>query len=497
MTVTSHAPAKITEHGLYIDGQWTDPANHELIEVENPATEEIIARVSAASSNDAERAVLAARRAFDDGEWGRTTPEQRREVLERFAAIMERRKSELVDMDVAECGSVRSFAEGAQVGGAIAHLKATIKAMGSFPWERPAPAHIGNGIGQGMVLREAFGVAVLISAYNFPLWLNMTKLAPALAAGCTVVLKPASTTPLEGLILAEIGEEAGLPPGVLNVITGGREANKTLTTHPGVDMISFTGSDFVGTQIYAQAAQSLKKVVLELGGKSANIILEDADLDAVAAEVVAHTTKQAGQGCSLLTRTLVHRSRQAELVEKVAAKLAAIRVGDPSDPGTEMGPLISAAQRAKVEELIAVGQAEGATLVTGGGRPTGLDRGYYVEPTLFTDVDNGMRIAREEFFGPVNVVIGFDSEDEAVALANDNPYGLSAAVHAHDPVRAYRIAQRLRTGGVVINGGGGAFPNTTMPFGGYKASGLGREYGAWGIDEYLQTKSVSWGIARG
>jgi acyl-CoA reductase-like NAD-dependent aldehyde dehydrogenase len=496
MTITA-AGTSVRNHGLYIDGEWTTPDPTTLIPVENPATEEIIAYVSSATAADAERAVLAARHAFDDGEWGRTTPADRRVILQRFADIMERRKDELVDINIAECGSARSFADGAQVAGAIKHLKATIAAMGSFEWEQPLPMHIGQGIGQGVSVREAFGVAVLISAYNFPLWLNMTKLAPALAAGCTVVLKPASTTPIEGLILAEIGEEAGLPTGVLNVITGGREANKVLTTHPDVDIVSFTGSDAVGRQIYAQAADSLKKVILELGGKSANIVLEDADLDAVAAEVVAHTTKQAGQGCSLLTRTLVHNSRREELVAKVVELLAKVRVGDPADAATDMGPLISEAQRAKVEQLIATGRAEGATLVYGGGRPAGLDRGYYVEPTLFTDVTNDMSIAREEFFGPVNVVIGFDSDEEAVALANDNPYGLSGAVHAKDPVRAYEIARRLRTGGVVVNGGGGAFPNTSAPFGGYKASGLGREYGAWGIDEYLQTKAITWGVARG
>lgn len=496
MTTTA-AITSVREHGLYINGEWTTPNQATLIPVENPATEEVFAYVSAATAADAERAVLAARRAFDDGEWGRTTPQERQVVLQRFADIMERRKDELVEINIAECGSARSFAQRAQVAGAIAHLKATVGAMGAFPWEKPLAMHIGNGIGQGVTVREGFGVAVLISAYNFPLWLNMTKLAPALAAGCTVVLKPASTTPLEGLILAEIGEEAGLPAGVLNVITGGREANKVLTTHPAVDIVSFTGSDAVGRQIYAQAAESLKKVVLELGGKSANIVLEDADIDAVAAEVVAHTTKQAGQGCSLLTRTLVHNSRRDELIAKVIDLLGKVRVGDPADPSTDMGPLISAAQRQKVEELIATGKAEGATIAYGGGRPAGLDRGYYVEPTLFTDVTNTMTIAQEEFFGPVNVVIGFDSDDEAIALANDNPYGLSGAVHAKDPVRAYAIARKLRTGGVVVNGGGGAFPNASAPFGGYKASGLGREYGAWGIDEYLQTKAITWGVARG
>ncbi|MFH5824550.1 aldehyde dehydrogenase family protein [Georgenia sp. AZ-5] len=497
MAIVQQSAVAIRESGIYIDGGWTSPSDHTLVDVENPATEEIIARVPAATSADVARAVTAARRAHDEGGWGRTTPAERREVLQRFAEIMDRRKDELVEMNVAECGSVRWFAEAGQVGGAIAHLRSTIDAMASFAWEQPSQPHFGNGIGQGLVVRESYGVVALISAYNFPLWLNMTKLAPALAAGCTVVLKPATTTPLEGLVLAEIGEEAGLPPGVLNVITGDRVPTQALVNHPDVDMVSFTGSDAVGTQIYQQAAASLKKVVLELGGKSANIVTEDADLDAVATEVVTHTIIQAGQGCSLLTRTLVHRSRQSELVEKIAAGLEAVRVGDPSDPATQMGPLISAAQRHKVEDMIAAGKEAGATLVTGGGRPAGLERGYFIEPTLFTDVENTMRIAREEIFGPVNVVIGFDTDDEAVALANDNPYGLSGAVHAHDPVRAYSIARRLRTGAVIINGGGGAFPDISMPFGGYKASGLGREYGAWGIDEYLQTKSIGWGVGRG
>lgn len=489
--------ATVHEASMYIDGTWVTTADHTLTDVEDPTTQKIIARVPAATTGDVDRAVAAARRAHDEGPWGRTTPAERRAVLERFAEIMERRKDELVEMNIAECGSVRWFAEAGQVGGAIAHLRSTIDAMGTFAWEQPSRPHFGNGIGQGLVVRESFGVVALISAYNFPLWLNMTKLAPALAAGCAVILKPATTTPLEGLVLAEIGEEAGLPPGVLNVVTGGRGPTQALVGHPDVDMVSFTGSDAVGSQIYQQAAASLKKVVLELGGKSANIVTEDADLDAVAAEVITHTIIQAGQGCSLLTRTLVHRSRQTELVEKVAAGLEAVRVGDPRDPATQMGPLISADQRAKVEAMIEAGRQAGATLVTGGGRPPGLDRGYFVEPTLFTDVHNSMRIAQEEIFGPVNVVIGFDSDDEAVALANDNPYGLSGAVHAQDPVRAYRIARRLRTGAVIINGGGGTFPDISMPFGGYKASGLGREYGEWGIEEYLQTKSIGWGVARG
>lgn len=486
----------VKNYGLYICGQWMLPEGRKMIEVDNPATEEVIARVVEATAEDVEAAVKAARASHDDGRWSSLSPKERQAVLIRFAKIMEERKAELVEIDVAECGSVGWFADAGQVGGAIAHLWSTIEAMDRFEWEKSSPVHFGNGIGQGQVVRESYGVAALISAYNFPLWLNMTKLAPALAAGCSVVLKPASTTPLEGLILAEIGEQAGIPEGVINVITGGRVPTQALTTHPGVDMVSFTGSDEVGAQIYQQAASSIKKVVLELGGKSANIVFEDADLDAVAAQVVTHTIIQAGQGCSLLMRTLVHRSRHDELVEKVAAGLAAVKVGDPTAGDTQMGPLISEAQRQKVEELIASGLEAGATLVTGGGRPEGLDTGFYVEPTLFANVDNKSRIAQEEFFGPVNVIIPFDTDDEAVEIANDSIYGLSGAVNTADTLRAYKVARRLRTGAVIINGGGGAFPDISMPFGGYKASGIGREYGEWGIEEYLQTKSIGWASAR-
>jgi len=497
MTVLASEKSALTLHPMHIGGERVYSSDGAFIDVLNPATEEVIFRVPQGTADDAARAARAARRAFDEGPWPRMTPKERQTALYRMVEIMERRKGELVDINVAECGSVKSFAESGQVGGAIAHLRDTADSMDRFEWEEPSLPHFGNGIGQGVVLREAYGVAALISAYNFPLWLNITKLAPALAAGCTVVLKPASTTPLEGLILAEIGAEAGLPAGVLNVITGGRAATYELTTNPDVDLVSFTGSDEVGKQIYAQATSTLKKVVLELGGKSANIITEDADLEAVANEVAIHTTKHSGQGCSLLMRTLVHHSRHDELVELVIQRLKDVKVGDPMDPATSMGPLISADQRARVEALIETGVDEGARVVFGGGRPQGLTSGYYLEPTLFVDVDNSMRIAREEFFGPVNVVIPFDTDEEAVRLANDNPYGLSAAVHAKNPLRAYGIARQLRTGGVVINGGGGAFPNTSLPFGGYKASGLGREYGRWGIDEYLQTKSVSWGVSQG
>lgn len=489
-------PSATLKYGNYIDGEWSLPEEREFIKVFNPASEELIAQVSEATIPDVNKAVYAAKCSHDNGEWSMLTPKERQSVLVRMAEIMEQRKSELVEINIAECGSSRWFAEAGQVDGAIAHLKSTIEAMDRFEWEESSPIHFGNGIGQGQVVRESYGVAALISAYNFPLWLNITKLAPALAAGCSVVLKPASTTPLEGLILAEISEQAGIPKGVVNVITGGRVPTQALTTHPDVDIVSFTGSDTVGADIYQQAAASIKKVVLELGGKSPNIVFEDADIEAVAEQVVTHTIVHAGQGCSLLTRTLVHRSRYEELVTKVAAGLEKIKIGDPADPETQMGPLISSAQLAKVEELIQVGLDEGATLITGGNRPNGLEKGYFIEPTLLTTSDNNGRISQEEFFGPVNVVTPFDTEKEAINMANDSIYGLSAAVNTADTIRAYKVARQLRTGAVIINGGGGQFPDISMPFGGYKASGIGREYGAAGINEYLQTKSIGWAVGR-
>jgi acyl-CoA reductase-like NAD-dependent aldehyde dehydrogenase len=298
------------------------------------------------------------------------------------------------------------------------------------------------------------------------------------------------------LVIGEIAEAAGLPPGVLNVVTGDIEAGRELTTNPLVDLVSFTGSDAVGRMVYGQAASTIKKVVLELGGKSANIVCEDADLDKVLQDVLFGMTVHAGQGCSLLTRTLVHSSRHDELVEKITAALQFVKVGDPAEPGTMMGPLISEAQRDKVEKLIRTGEEEGARVAFGGGRPSGLDKGYFVEPTLFTGVDNAMTIAQTEFFGPVGVVIPFDDDDDAVRLANDSRYGLAASVWAADPARAYEIAKRLQAGSVAVNGGGGGV-TPHAAFGGYKQSGLGREWGEHGLSEYLQTKTVSWGVAAG
>ncbi|MEV7981813.1 aldehyde dehydrogenase family protein [Streptomyces sp. NPDC086519] len=479
---------------LYIDGRRTDGRSDTPISVRNPATEELIAEVPDSSPKDVHQAVAAARRAFDQGPWPGMRPGERAAVLLRMAEEMERRLPELASLNMAEAGSVRALAETLQTRVPVAHLRDMAeRVVPAFAWERPMDPTVapGTGISQGVLRREAFGVCALISAYNFPFFLSMMKVIPALAAGCTAVLKPAPATPLESLLIGDFADAAGLPPGVLNIVTGDTEAGRALTTHPMVDLVSFTGSDTVGRQVYAQAAASLKKVVLELGGKSATIVRADADLAGAVRSALSGIVTHAGQGCSLLTRTLVHESVHDELVARLTAALAEVRVGDPADPATTMGPLISAAQRDKVEKLIRAGEEEGARLVCGGRRPAGLDRGYFIEPTLFTGVGNHMTVARTEFFGPVGVVIPFGSDEEAVRIANDSPYGLAGAVWSADTAAAYGIASRLRTGGVTINGGS-AGVNPRAAFGGYKQSGLGREWGEFGLDEYLQTKTVSW-----
>lgn len=475
---------------LYINGHRTDGSSGTTTVVRNPATEESIAEVPQASLDDVRQAITAARKAFDDGPWPRMTLTERAAILLRMAEEAERRLPELVTLNMAEAGSVQPLAESIQTGIPIAHLRDMAeRVMPRFGWQKAIEPTVGAGIFQGVLRREPYGVCALIPAYNFPFFLSMMKLIPALASGCTTVLKPAPATPLESLLIGDLADAAGLPPGVLNVVTGDAEAGRELTTHPMVDLVSFTGSDAVGRLVYAQAAASTKKVILELGGKSACIVRADADLDTAARAALAGITTHAGQGCSLLTRTLVHQSVHDELVDRIRAGLANVTVGDPSDAATTMGPLISEAQRDKVEKLIRSGEEEGGQLVIGGGRPA--RRGYFVEPTLFTGVTNAMTIARTEIFGPVGVVIPYDTDDEAVRIANDSPYGLSGGVFSADTAAAYDIATRIRTGTVTINGGSaGVSPRAA--FGGYKQSGLGREWGEFGLDEFLQTKTINW-----
>jgi aldehyde dehydrogenase (NAD+) len=483
---------------LYIDGQWMDSTGDETLDVTNPATEESFATVPQATAADVDRAVAAARKAFDDGPWPQMSPRERGRIMLRMGEAFDRRRAELVDLNIREAGSIRPLAEFLQVGIPIEHfIDMADHTLLEFKFEEAMLPYVGQGIGQGVISREPFGVAGLISAYNFPFFLNLFKLAPALASGCTTVLKPSPYTPLEAFIIGEIADEAGLPPGVLNIVTGDVAAGEALTRHRDVDLVSFTGSDTVGRKVYSQASETLKKVVLELGGKSANIVLEDATIAKVVGDVVMGMTIHSGQGCSLLTRTIVHESLHDELVAQVKATLDYITVGDPTDPSTTMGPLISEQQRSKVEALIKVGQDEGAQIAYGGGRPAKLDKGYFVEPTLFVGVDNSMQIAQREFFGPVGVIIPFKDEDEAIRLANDSDFGLGGGVWSGDPARAYRVAKRMRTGTVVVNGGGGGGLSPYAAFGGYKQSGLGREWGAHGLSEFLQTKSISWGVASG
>jgi acyl-CoA reductase-like NAD-dependent aldehyde dehydrogenase len=483
---------------LYIDGKWVDGTGGEPpLVVLNPATEEEIGVVPVGSVDDARAAIQSARNAFDQGPWSRSMPRDRAKVLGRMADIMRRRWCEIVALNVAEAGSTQALAQFLQVGAPIEAIRDYAdRVLPSYQFDTPMMPYIGAGgaagIGQGVVQREAIGVASLITAYNFPFFLNVFKLAPALAAGCTAVLKPSPDTPLEALIIGQIAEEAGLPPGVLNIVTGGIDASAELTHNPMVDIVSFTGSDIVGRAVYKQASDTLKRVVLELGGKSANIILSDADVEQVIPNILRNFLTHAGQGCSLLTRTLVHRSLIEEVTAGVVAALEHVKVGDPADPEVVMGPLISARQRARVEELVSIGVEEGGRVAYGGGRPEALDRGYFVEPTVFVDVDNSMTIARREIFGPVTAIIPFDTEDEAVEIANDSEYGLGGGVWSSDPVRAYEIARRMRTGSVTVNGGGGGGLNPWAPFGGYKLSGLGREWGTAGMEEFLQHKAITW-----
>jgi aldehyde dehydrogenase (NAD+) len=482
---------------LFIDGKWVDSEGDDVLQVINPATEEPIGAVSEATTGDVVRAINSARKAFDEGPWPRMTPRERSAVLIRMVDAAQSRRDELVELNIREAGSIRALAETLQVDIPLAHFRDTAeRVLMGFPFEQAMLPTAGQGLGQGVVLREPAGVAGLISAYNFPLFLNLFKIAPALAAGCTAVLKPAPTTPLEAFVLGEIAEEADLPSGVLNIVTGDIEAGQELTTNPLVDLISFTGSDTVGRTVARQASTTLKKVVLELGGKSANIICDDADLTKALPAVLQNMLTHAGQGCALLTRTLVHRSLHDELVETAKQALRYITIGDPADPSVSLGPLISAAQRDKVESLIAAGVDEGANIEFGGGRPVGLDRGFFVEPTLMTGVDNAMAVAQKEFFGPVGVIIPFDDDDDAVRLANESDFGLAGGVWARDPVRAYGIAKRIRAGNISVNGGGaGLSPHG--PFGGYKQSGLGREWGSYGLEEFLESKTVTWPIAQG
>ncbi|MEV6195456.1 aldehyde dehydrogenase [Streptomyces sp. NPDC051920] len=474
---------------IFIGGDFVDPATDRTLDVVSPATEEVVARVPEAQPEDIDRAVAAARKAFDEGPWPRLELAERIAVLRRFQGAYADRMQEIGAQLSREVGSPIGWSARAQAGAPIGVLDYYLTMAPDFAWEREE-----EGVAGPVVVRhEPVGVVAAIVAWNAPHFIAMAKLAPALVAGCTAILKVSPENALSSYLLAEAAAEAGLPEGVLSVLVADREPSAHLSRHPGIDKIGFTGSVAAGKAIMAAAAANLTRVTLELGGKSAAIVMDDADLGQVLPKLAPHLIPNNGQVCVSMTRVLAPRSRYEEVVEALAGLFRSWKVGDPLDAETAIGPLVSERQRDRVEGYIAKGLAEGARLVTGGGRPAGLDKGWYVEPTLFADVDNSMTIAQEEIFGPVVVVIPFADDDDAVRIANDSDYGLSGSVWGADHDRARAMADRMRTGNVGINGHGISF---NIPFGGYKKSGIGREMGPEGLKAFLEVKAVLNGVKR-
>jgi acyl-CoA reductase-like NAD-dependent aldehyde dehydrogenase len=469
---------------FFIGGGWAAPAGDGRLNVVSPSTEEVVGQVPVATPADVDRAVAAARTAFDEGPWPRTAPAERGAVLARAAEVLRKRAAEIAEITVEEMGCAISQAPRAQTGMLAPLFDYYAELSRTFEFEREVVA----GDRVGLVTNEPVGVVAAIVPWNAPVTIASWKVAPALAAGCTVVLKPAPEAPLSNFILAEALDEAGLPPGVLNVVPGDREAGEHLVTHPGTDKVAFTGSTAAGKRIMSLCGDRVKRVSLELGGKSAAIVLADADVADVLPKLVGGAMHLSGQVCGAHTRVLLPRSRYAEAVEAAAAAARAVPVGDPHDPATLVGPLVAERQRDRVEGYLRLAARAGARAVAGGGRPAHLPKGWYVEPTILADVDNSMRVAREEIFGPVLCLIPYDGDDEAVRIANDSPYGLAGGVWTGDPARGLAVARRIRTGSLAINGCHPPFP--LVPFGGFKESGLGRELGPEGLRAYLEPRSI-------
>ena len=467
---------------IYIGGRWVEPSSDARLVVRSPATGEIIGSAPEGQVADIDRAVAEARTAFDDGPWPHMTVAERTEILRRVRGDLAANMDALNRLSTRENGVAIAVNS---CGSAVAVLDFYLAAAERYAFEERRDGVFGN---RGTIVHEPLGVVGAVTAWNGPLLQPMGKLAPALLAGCTMVLKPPPETPLSSFALAEAFERAGLPPGVLSIVPAGRDAGRHLVAHPGVDKVSFTGSSAAGHEIAQSCAKTLKRVTLELGGKSAAILLEDADITSAATLISLGCMAYSGQACAALTRALVPRSRYGEFVDGLAAAVGRLKVGDPLDPDTIVGPLVAERQLRRVEAYIASGSAEGARVVAGGGRPPRFPDGWYIEPTLFADVGNGMRIAREEIFGPVLSAIPYDDEDDAVAIANDNPYGLSGAVFGADPGRVERVARRLRTGSVGLNAIAG---DVGLPFGGVKASGVGREYSIEAFDDFTEMKVLS------
>ena len=468
---------------FYIDGRWVSPRTAQDFAVVDPSTEKTCATISLGSDADADLAVAAAKRAFEA--WPRTEPAERLGLVERLLEIYKRRVPEMARAISTEMGAPIDMAQARQAGAGAFHIQNFIDAFRSFEFLRPLGAHAPND----RILMDPIGVVGLITPWNWPMNQITLKVVPALLAGCTLVLKPSEVAPLSAMLFAEYIDEAGFPPGVFNLVNGdGPGVGTRLSTHPDIEMISFTGSTRAGIAISKAAAESLKRVVLELGGKGANLVFADADAEAVKRGAL-HCFNNTGQSCNAPTRMLVERPIYERAVAEAKAVAEALPVDAAAKQGGHIGPLASEAQFRKVQDLIRKGIDEGARLVAGGlGRPEGHDSGYFVRPTVFADVDNGMTIAREEIFGPVLSIIPFDSEEEAVRIANDTPYGLTNYVQSSDGARRNRLATRLRSGMVEMNGvprGAGS------PFGGVKASGRAREGGVWGIEEFLEPKAIS------
>lgn len=480
---------------LLVDGKLRPSASGATFETINPATEEVLGVAADGDASDMDDALAAARRAFDESDWS-TDLAFRVRCLRQLHDALRSHAEELRELTVAEVGAPVFLTAGAQLDGPIADLAWIADTAEAYDgWK----VDLGEAKPMGIpshrwVLREPAGVIGAITPWNFPHQLNLAKIGPALAAGCTVVLKPAPDTPWCASAVARIAhEETDLPPGVLNVVTSSDHAlGAQLSSDPRVDVVSFTGSTATGRKVMAMGAETIKKVFLELGGKSAFIVLDDADLAAACSFAAFAPCTHAGQGCAITTRLIVPRSRYDEAVEMAAATMQSLAPGDPSDPGTVCGPLISARQRERVEGYLRSAIDEGGTFACGGGRPAERDKGFFVEPTLVAGLGNDARVAREEIFGPVLVVIPHDGDDDAVRIANDSPYGLSGAVHSGDVDRAWAVARRVRTGTMSVNGG--IWYGGDVPFGGYKQSGVGREMGVAGFEEFLEIKSVAEGI---
>jgi len=463
---------------FYINGAWVYPDSTATMPVINPANEEIIATVALGNAVDVDRAVAAASQAF--ATFSMTSKQERLALLERIKQVTEARFEDLAQAMREEMGAPITFAREAQADAAIGHLQGFVAALEKLEEE----VDLGNG---DILVREPIGVCGLITPWNWPINQIALKVLPALAAGCTCILKPSEHTPLSAIIYTEILHEAGCPPGVFNLVNGaGPEVGTAMSRHPDIQMMSFTGSTRAGTAVTQDSAEWVKRVTLELGGKSPNLVFADSDLEERVQNAVAECMANTGQSCDAPTRLLVERSCYDQVVEIARQATIATRVGDPTEEGDHIGPLFDRIQFDRVQNLIGVGIDEGAQLLVGGlGKPEGFERGWYVKPTLFTDVNNQMRIAREEVFGPVLVIIPFDTEEDAIAIANDSPYGLAAYLQTGDPSRARRVARQLRAGAVHINGGAYEYGS---PFGGYKQSGNGREGGSMGLEDYLETK---------